>query len=90
MQPAYDDRSVALSHGSSLIYQSWVWEALRGQVEAIQRIHVSDRGYFGATRLSAEQERVPALGYVVESRCWAGCCTLPWLPVRPRFCHRLP
>ncbi|MEZ5450527.1 MAG: FAD-dependent monooxygenase, partial [Thiolinea sp.] len=73
LQPAYDDRSVALSHGSSLIYQELgLWEALRGQVEAIQRIHVSDRGYFGATRLSAEQERVPALGYVVESRVLGG------------------
>lgn len=68
-QPAYDDRSVALSYGSSRIYQGMgIWHKLINQVAPIQRIHVSDRGYFGAARLSAEQEAVPALGYVVESR----------------------
>lgn len=68
-QPSYDDRSVALSYGSSRIYQGMgLWGSLRSGVESIRRIHVSDRGYFGAARLSAEQEQVPALGYVVESR----------------------
>ncbi len=68
-QPAYDDRSVALSYGSSRIYQGMgIWQQLAPQVSPIQQIHVSDRGHFGATRLSAEQESVPALGYVVESR----------------------
>ena len=72
-QPGYDDRSVALSHGSSLIFKGMgLWQTLRPQVESIQHIHVSDRGYCGATRLSAEQQRVPALGYVVESRVLGG------------------
>ncbi|HMT92846.1 2-octaprenyl-6-methoxyphenyl hydroxylase [uncultured Thiothrix sp.] len=68
-QPAYDDRSVALSYGSSRIYQGiGIWSELQTQVAPIKQIHVSDRGYFGATRIRAEQEAVPALGYVVESR----------------------
>lgn len=68
-QPAYDDRSVALSYGSSRIYQGMgIWKELQAKLVPIKQIHVSDRGYFGATRLSAEQEAVPALGYVVESR----------------------
>lgn len=68
-QPGYDDRSVALSYGSSRIYQGiGIWPKLAAQAAPIQHIHVSDRGHFGATRLSAEQESVPALGYVVESR----------------------
>lgn len=68
-QPAYDDRSVALSYGSSRIYQGMgIWKELQAKLAPIKQIHVSDRGYFGATRLSAEQEVVPALGYVVESR----------------------
>ncbi|MEZ5535662.1 MAG: 2-octaprenyl-6-methoxyphenyl hydroxylase [Thiolinea sp.] len=72
-QPGYDDRSVALSHGSSLIYQGMgLWSALRPQIEAIAHIHVSDRGHFGATRLSATEQNVPALGYVVESRVLGG------------------
>ncbi len=69
----YDDRSVALSHGSSLIFKGMgLWSGLRPQLEPIQHIHVSDRGYFGATRLSAERQGVPALGYVVESRVLGG------------------
>lgn len=68
-QPGYDDRSIALSYGSSRIYQGMgLWRALQSGVEPIQAIHVSDRGHFGATRLTAVQEQVPALGYVVESR----------------------
>ncbi|MFZ1341676.1 2-octaprenyl-6-methoxyphenyl hydroxylase [Thiothrix eikelboomii] len=68
-QPAYDDRSVALSYGSSRIYQGMgIGGKLAAQMAAIQQIHVSDRGYFGATRLTAEQAAVPALGYVIESR----------------------
>ena len=68
-QPGYDDRSIALSYGSSLIYQGMgLWPALQQGVEPIVTIHVSDRGHLGVTRLSASQEKVPALGYVVESR----------------------
>lgn len=68
-QPSYDDRSIALSYGSSRIYQGMgIWQALAPQVEAIKHIHVSDRGHLGATRIYAEKEKVPALGYVVESR----------------------
>ena len=68
-QPSYDDRSIALSYGSSRIYQGMgLWSKLQSGVENIQHIHISDRGHFGATRLAATQENVPALGYVVESR----------------------
>ena len=72
-QPSYDDRSVALSYGSRLIFQGMgLWEALAPQSESIAMIHVSDKGHFGATRLYAEKEKVPALGYVIESRVLGG------------------
>lgn len=68
-QPAYDDRSIALSHGSRLIFQGvGLWSKIARQVADIQHIHVSDRGYFGATRLHADKENVPALGHVIQSR----------------------
>jgi 2-octaprenyl-6-methoxyphenol hydroxylase len=68
-QPSYDDRSIALSYGSSRIYQGMgIWSKLHSGVESIQHIHISDRGHFGAARLEAAEENVPALGYVVESR----------------------
>jgi len=68
-QPSYDDRSIALSYGSSLIFKGMgLWDELRPKTTAINEIHVSDRGHFGAARLTAKQEKVPALGYLVESR----------------------
>ncbi len=68
-QPSYDDRSIALSYGSSRIFAGMgLWDKLESKTTSIQKIHVSDRGHFGATRLSAKKEKVPALGYLVESR----------------------
>ena len=68
-QPSYDDRSIALSHGSSLIFKGMgLWDELQPKTSPIKKIHVSDRGHFGTTRLTAEKENVPSLGYLVESR----------------------
>ena len=68
-QPSYDDRAIALSYGSSLIFKGMgLWDELKSKTTGIKRIHVSDRGHFGAARLTAEQEKVPSLGYLVESR----------------------
>jgi 2-octaprenyl-6-methoxyphenol hydroxylase len=68
VQTSYDARATALSHGSRLLLERLgVWDDLAQQVEPIRRIHVSDRGHPGVTRLDAQQEGVPALGYVVEN-----------------------
>ncbi len=68
-QPSYDDRTVALSYGSRCIFDSMeLWSSLAPYAEAIKTIHISDRGHFGVTRLTKEQENVPALGYVLENR----------------------
>lgn len=68
-QPCYDDRSIAVSWGTSrLLEQLQLWPALSTEATAIKHIHVSDRGHLGATRLHAESEGVDALGYVVENR----------------------
>ena len=70
LQPSFDARSTALSHGSRLLFERLgVWAGVQAEAapEPIRQIHVSDRGHPGVTRLHAEQERVPALGYVVEN-----------------------
>lgn len=73
-QPSYDARSSALSFGTRQIYDRLgLWPAIERRAEAIAQIHVSDRGRFGATRLDAREEGVPALGYVVEN-AWLGQC----------------
>jgi len=78
-QPSYDDRTVALSYGSSCIFQNMgsslndsnehgLWGLLAPYAQAIDTIHISDRGHFGVTQLTKEQEGVEALGYVLENR----------------------
>ena len=68
-QPSYDDRTVALSYGSRCIFDSMgLWSSLVPFAEAINTIHISDRGHFGVTRLTKDQEGVEALGYVLENR----------------------
>jgi 2-octaprenyl-6-methoxyphenol hydroxylase len=67
---SYDERSIVLSYGSSRILQ-WLdlWPQLAAYAEPIYGIHVSERGRFGVTRIRAQEERVPALGYVISARC---------------------
>jgi 2-octaprenyl-6-methoxyphenol hydroxylase len=73
-QPSYDARSSALSFGARQIYERLgLWQAIARRAEPIQQIQVSDRGRFGSARLSAIEEGVPALGYVVEN-AWLGQC----------------
>ncbi len=73
-QPSYDARSSALSFGARQIYERLgLWQAISRRAESIQQIHVSDRGRFSTARLSASEEGVPALGYVVEN-AWLGRC----------------
>jgi len=68
-QPSYDDRGIALAYGSQRIFESiGLWPQLAQHSTAIRHIHVSDRGHFGVTRLSAEDEHVPALGQVITAR----------------------
>lgn len=69
-QPAFDARSVALSHTSKQVFDGiGLWPSINQLgVAAIKNIHVSDRGHAGITRLNAENENVDALGYVVETR----------------------
>lgn len=68
-QPAYDDRAIALAAGTQRIFAALgLWPALAERATPIHRIHVSDRGRFGFTRLDRAEEGVPALGYVALGR----------------------
>lgn len=68
--PSYDDRTLALAYGSRRIFEGiGVWEGIaRRGATPIKRIHVSDRGRFGVTRLEAAEADLDALGYVVTFR----------------------
>jgi 2-octaprenyl-6-methoxyphenol hydroxylase len=68
-QPSYDDRATALAEGSRRIFATLgCWSALARDAAPINKVHVSDRGRFGFTRLRAEDYGVDALGHVVENR----------------------
>jgi 2-octaprenyl-6-methoxyphenol hydroxylase len=72
-EPGRDDRSTAIAEGSRRILDAiGVWPRVAADATAIRSIHVSDRGRFGVTRLSAAEHGVPALGYVVENRVLGG------------------
>lgn len=63
------DRGLALAYGSvQLLKRLGVWQGSKQFATPIRDIHISDRGHFGKTRLSAEKEGVEALGYVITAR----------------------
>ncbi|MBA2710615.1 MAG: 2-octaprenyl-6-methoxyphenyl hydroxylase [Tatlockia sp.] len=60
----FDARSLALSPASVRILQMLgIWSHLQDKVTAIDSIHVSEKGSFGSTNLTANEQ---SLGYVVE------------------------
>ena len=68
-QSSFDERSTALSFGSRKIFEEFaVWQELGAAVCAIDEIQVSDRGRLGGVSLSAQEQKVDALGYVVENK----------------------
>ena len=69
-QPSYNDRTVALGYGSRQIFEGiGIWSDIADLgATAIKKIHVSDRGHIGKTRLDCASEGLEALGYVVETR----------------------
>ena len=61
-----DVRTLAMSYGSRLILERLgIWSQIE-PVTPIESIHVSQRGGFGRTLLSADEAGLPALGYVVR------------------------
>ncbi len=62
------DRALALAAGTvNMLETLGVWQDV-STATPIRQIHISDRGHFGKTRLSARQQKVDALGYVITAR----------------------
>lgn len=59
-----DPRALAIAHGGRQTLERLnAWDG--GAATAIREIHVSQRGGFGRTLIRAEDENLPALGYVM-------------------------
>jgi len=85
--PDYDARSIALSSSSVHVFkQLELWSYLQPKAHPIKNIHVSERGGFAITRLSAQEAGIDALGYVVEAQyinqaLWRDLASTPLLTV---------
>ena len=68
-QPSFDARTVALSRSSFRILTTLgIWPDIAGAAATIRQIHVSEQGRFGTALIDADQQGVPALGYVLDNR----------------------
>ncbi len=69
VQPSYDDRGLGVAPASQRILQGiGLWDELKAEATPIKNIHITDRGHFGATRISAEKLGVEQLGHIVIGR----------------------
>ncbi len=67
--PSFDARNTALTNGTCHLFnQLGIWAALRSNAEPIETIKISNQGGFGHATIRAQDERVRALGYVIENR----------------------
>lgn len=61
-------RCTALSLGTKRWYESnGLWKAVASDACPIEQVHVSHKGYFGSTRLDADELAVESVGYVVSN-----------------------
>lgn len=68
-QPSFDERTIALSHGScTILRQLGVWEHLLNDIWPVEQIHVSEQGRFGTTLIDAREQGLAQLGYVIQAR----------------------
>ena len=82
---SYDERSSALGYGSrQILQQMGLWQEVCDEAEPILSIHVSQKGYFGSARLTAGEERLPALGYVLPNRA-VGTALYTQMDAQPRL-----
>jgi 2-octaprenyl-6-methoxyphenol hydroxylase len=89
-QPSFDDRATALSEGSRRIFESMgVWAGMAAEASPIRRIQVSERGRLGATRLSAEEAGVDALGWVTPNRL-IGKALMEFIASKPNITVHAP
>ena len=68
-QPSFDDRTIALSRGSQRILDTLgIWPSLAASAWPIREIHVSEQRRFGTALITAEQQGIQELGFVIKSR----------------------
>jgi len=68
-QPSYDERTVALTYSSKLIFNAInVWQDISTEAYPINDIEITNQDAFGFTALGTKDINTNALGYVVPTR----------------------
>jgi len=72
-QPDHHDssgeRAIVLSASShNILTALGIWPVLAAHVEWVKEVQVSDRGHFGQVKITAKEEDLPALGYVIQAK----------------------
>ena len=64
----HDGRSIALALSSKKMFSALgLWDSLQEHATAIKKIHISDQGRFGTTRLDSTRYEVESFGYLVPA-----------------------
>ena len=89
-QPSFDERTIALTFSSRRVLEGiGIWPAIAAESGPIHRIHISNRGHAGFTRLDRDLIGTDALGYVVPTRILGQALT-ERLRQSPRIDYRCP
>ncbi len=68
-QPSFDERTIALTYSSKLIFNAiGVWQDISAEAYPIKDIEVTNQDSFGFTTLGTKDVKTEALGYVVPTR----------------------
>ncbi len=63
------ERAIVLSASSKNILSALnIWPAITAFTESVNEVHVSDKGRFGQVKISAKDEDLPALGFVIQAK----------------------
>ncbi len=90
LQPSFDERTTALGNGSRRVFETLgVWPRLAAHAGTVAEIRVSDAGRAGAARLTAAEQGLEALGYVVPNRA-LGLALWQQLAAQPSIAIRNP
>ncbi len=66
---AEDHRLIALNYAScAFLKKLTLWPTLSAHATAIHEVHVSNRGHFGTTRLTAKEMNLEQLGYIIPAK----------------------
>ncbi len=63
------ERAIVLSSSSkNILLALSIWSSLIPYAESVHEVHVTDKGRFGQVKMTAKEEDLPALGYVIQAK----------------------